>query len=124
MQTASFKNFIRLFPHLPQQNVQSLYMQPFHPSCIVESFEGWEYNEYYHCYIDNSEERNLVRFEDFTYSINGQRFKSPHTLNEFIEDCQATGVRLLWSESMANRLWFNPMVEGSNKGYMKFNKSL
>lgn len=88
-------------------------MQPFHPHRLPEYFEGWEYYDYYQCYIDQTEERNLIKFEESGYVINAQMFEKPATLNDFIEDCLIAGVKLLWSESMADKLWLRQFPEKS-----------
>jgi hypothetical protein len=105
MLATSFNNFITLFPQLPRQYVEKLYMQPFSIESLLEYFEGWEYLTTYDCYIDQSEDRNLLRFAESGYSINSKIIHRPVTLNDFIEGCLLENITLLWSEAMADRLW-------------------
>ena len=110
MQSVCLKDFVQYFPSVPQEYAQKIYTQPFRPEDILYLFEGWEYYENCDCYIDDSEERNILRFEELLYTINAEKIQIPTYVDDFIRDCRERGVRLLWSEQMADKLWFKPSV--------------
>lgn len=78
---------------------------PFIPRHIVFCFEGWEFLDAHARYIDASEERNIVWFEQAVYYINGKEFKYPATLKEFMEDCQSLQIHLSWNDSSLSQLY-------------------
>jgi len=105
MKCIPIEEFTQCFPHANQQTVKEVYENPFQQQHIILYFEGWEYDDTFHCFIDNSEERNMIWFNETTYCINGLSFPWPETLNKFIYDCQASHVNLLWSEFAACKIW-------------------
>ncbi len=115
MQSVCLQDFVQYFPYVPQEDAQKLYTQPFYPKDLLNLFEGWEYFDYSRCYIDNSEDRNIIRFEDTSYIINAEQFRHPVDVNEFISDCQKVGVKLLWSEEMAEKLWCKPPLTAMSR---------
>jgi hypothetical protein len=97
--------FMVRFPHRRLPSVQEVYESAFHPSQLLFYFIGWEYFTEYNCYIDYSEDRNMIRFGTDTYFLNGSELRWPSSLNAFIQDCQANQIQLRWSESLADKLW-------------------
>ena len=114
MQSVCLKEFVQYFPSVPQEYAQKLYMQPFYPQNIPALFEGWEYYAYCGCYIDSSEDRNIIRFGESSYTINAESLHLPDDLNDFISDCRRAGVKLIWSEEMADKLWFRSTATHKN----------
>jgi hypothetical protein len=112
MQSVCLKDFVRYFPAVPKEYAQKLYTQPFDPQNILNLFEGWEYDACCGCYIDSTEDRNIVRFDEVSYTINTERFSKPAHTDDFIRDCRQVGVKLLWSEEMADKLWFRSRYYG------------
>lgn len=108
MKSLLLEEFISLTPDPDNGNIREIYQSPFQPQHITTNFEGWEYDTSYGCFIDHTEERNMVWFGAYTYFINGRELRWPPTLNDFIQDCRSLHINLLWSEGTADRLWFTP----------------
>jgi hypothetical protein len=87
------------------------YTQPFTPSLITELFEGWEdcskgedllyENEFESEYAlipeDISGETQLGSIDGGDYLPLGD-FIYPRTLNDFINDCERSGITLRWKD--------------------------
>jgi|GEM_PF-1455954 len=97
--------FMVRFPHRQLPVVREVYESAFHPSQLLYCFVGWEYFTEYNCYIDYSEERNMIRFGAETYFLNGSELRLPASLNAFIQDCHTKQIQLRWSEGLADKLW-------------------
>jgi hypothetical protein len=110
MKTLLFEELTQLFPYLNSQSLEGLYQRPFHPQLIFVYFKGWEFYEPYSRYIDSSEERNVIWFEEHTYCINGTRLPLPETLGEFIENCRTVGVELFWNKK-ASMIWSRAIAD-------------
>ncbi|MDJ1503340.1 hypothetical protein [Xanthocytophaga agilis] len=91
------------FPQLLSKSINELYQSSFEPQQIVLFFEGWEFYEPYNRYIDDTESRNIVWFNESTYCINGTELKWPATLNDFITDCHSFNVDLRWNPAIQER---------------------
>jgi hypothetical protein len=79
MKSLLFEELTRLFPYMQLRSLEQLYARPFEPRMILSYFKGWEFYEPYSRYIDSSEERNVIWFEEHTYCINGKRLRMPST---------------------------------------------
>lgn len=110
MKTLLFEELTQLFPHLSSESLERLYQRPFHPQLIFLYFKEWEFYEPYSRYIDSSEERNVIWFEEHTYCINGTHLPFPETLGEFIENCRTVGVELFWNKT-ASLIWSRAITD-------------
>jgi hypothetical protein len=116
MKSLLLEEFIRLVPGPDQGMIKELYESAFKPQHILVFFEGWEYDESYKCFIDATEERNMVMFGVHTYFINGQELRCPPTLNDFIQDCRFSQINLRWSEATADKLWGTSSISVKDQG--------
>jgi len=91
-------------------SLEKLYNRAFEPRMILAYFKGWEFYEPYSRYIDGSEERNVIWFEEHTYCINGKRFPMPATLGQFIQDCRNVPIELYWSPT-TSLIWSRAIAD-------------
>jgi hypothetical protein len=115
MKSLLLEEFLLLAPGPDNGMIKEIYESTFKPQHILVFFEGWEYDESYHCFIDATEERNMVLFGAHTYCINGKELRRPATLNDFIQDCRSLQISLRWGESTADKLWFTSTREGNDQ---------
>ncbi len=108
MRSLLLEEFINLAPDPGNWNIREIYHGAFRPQHITAHFEGWEYDASCGCFIDATEDRNMVWFGAGTYFINGRELRWPPTLNDFILDCRSLHIPLRWSEGTADKLWFTP----------------
>ncbi len=111
MKSLLLDEFINLAPDPGNGNIREIYGSAFGPQHITAHFEGWEYDAACGCFIDATEERNMIWFGAATYFINGRELRWPPTLNDFIGDCRSLHIPLRWSEGTADKLWFTPLGE-------------
>jgi hypothetical protein len=105
MKSLLLEEFINLAPDPGNRNISEIYHSTFGPHHITAHFEGWEYDASGSCYIDSTEERNMIWFGAGTYFINGRELRWPPTLNDFIQDCRCLQIHLRWCEGTADKLW-------------------
>ena len=110
MKSLLYEEVTRLFPYIQSRSLEQLYARPFEPRMIMSYFKGWEFYEPYSRYIDSSEERNVIWFEEHTYCINGKRLRIPSTLGQFMEDCRTVGVELFWNKT-TSLLWSRAIAD-------------
>jgi hypothetical protein len=110
MKSLLFEELTQLFPFMQSQSLEQLYQRPFEPRMILNYFKGWEFYEPYSRYIDSSEERNVIWFEEHTYCINGKRLPMPATLGDFMEDCRTIQVELFWNKT-TSLLWSRAIAD-------------
>jgi hypothetical protein len=108
MRSLLLDEFIPLAPNSGNGYIREIYQSAFKPQHMTAHFEGWEFDATCGCFIDSTEERNMVWFGACTYFINGRELRWPPTLNDFIGDCQSLQIHLRWSEGTADKLWFTP----------------
>jgi hypothetical protein len=82
MQSLLLEDFITIVPDPANRHIREIYDSPFRPAYSPLYFEGWEYDEPYGCYIDCTEERNMIWFGAYSYFINGDELRWPPTLKE------------------------------------------